>query len=261
VRPLSPILRPLWRLSRFSRLWPPRPLSLLSRLLDVVYRPGCAACDGSIAAGDGLCESCAVSLEPLAGRCPRCARPAGAGADDETCRRCRRIPPPFTTIAAPYLYGGELAVALRRLKFGGRRDVARTLAPLLRPGLAEIAAGCDLIVPMPLHWRRMARRTFNQAALLARHARPPGAPPIDQLALRRVRATAPQTGLDARARRGNVSGAFDVAGRRRSRVAGRHILLVDDIVTTGATMAAAATALLAAGARSVTGFCAARAES
>ncbi len=261
VRSLSPILRPRWLVSRLSRLWPPRPLSLLSRLLDVVYRPGCAACDEPIAAGDGLCASCAVSLEPLAGRCPRCARPAGAGADDETCRRCRRTPPPFTTIAAPYLYGGELAVALRRLKFGGRRDVARTLAPLLRPGLAEVAAGCDLIVPMPLHWRRMARRTFNQAALLAHHARPAGAPPIDQLALRRVRATAPQTGLDARARRGNVSGAFAVAARRRSRVAGRHILLVDDIVTTGATMAAAATALLAAGARSVTGFCAARAES
>lgn len=259
MRPLSPILRPLSPILRPLALLA-RPRWLLSRLLDVVYAPGCAACDEPIAAGAGLCASCAVSLEPLAGRCPRCARPS-SGPADEMCRRCRRAPPPFATIAAPYLYGGELAVALRRLKFGGRRDVARTLAPLLRPGLAEAATGCDLIVPVPLHWRRLARRTFNQAALLARHARPAGAPPIDQLALRRLRATAPQTGLDARARRGNVSGAFGVAARRRPRVAGRHILLVDDIVTTGATMAAAAAALLAAGAGSVTGFCAARAES
>ena len=241
---------------RHSRV---RPLSLLSRLLDIVYAPTCAACDEPIAAGAGLCSTCAVSLEPLAARCPRCARPV-AGPADLTCRRCRREPPPFAAMAAPFVFGGELAVALRRLKFGGRRDVARTLAPLLGPPLAQAAAGCDVVVPMPLHWRRMARRGFNQAALLARHARPAGAPPIDQLSLRRVRATAPQTGLDARARRSNVAGAFAVLARRQARLAGRRVLLVDDIVTTGATMAAAAAALLAAGARQVTGFCAARAD-
>jgi ComF family protein len=237
-----------------------RPLALLSRLLDVVYAPACAACDEPIAAGAGLCEACAVSLVPLAARCPRCARPV-AGPVDVMCRRCRREPPPFAGIAAPFVYGGELAAALRRLKFGGRRDVARTLAPLLAPHLAEVAAGCDLIVPVPLHWRRMARRGFNQAALLVRHARTVSSPPVDQLSLRRVRATAPQTGLDARARRQNVAAAFAVGSRRRARVAGRRVLLVDDIVTTGATMAAAAAALLAAGARSVDGFCAARADS
>jgi ComF family protein len=237
-----------------------RPLTILSRLLDVVYAPACAACDEPITAGAGLCDACAISLVALAARCPRCARPV-SGPADVTCRRCRREPPPFAEIAAPFVYGGELAAALRRLKFGGRRDVARTLAPLLGPPLADAAAGCDLIVPVPLHWRRMARRGFNQAALLVRHARPATAPPVDQLSLRRVRATLPQTGLDARARRRNVSAAFAVAARRRARVAGRRVLLVDDIVTTGATMAAAAAALMAAGARSVTGFCAARADS
>ncbi|HTE51603.1 MAG TPA: phosphoribosyltransferase family protein, partial [Kofleriaceae bacterium] len=172
-----------------------------------------------------------------------------------------REPPPFESIAAPFLYGGDLAVALRRLKFGGRRDVARALAPLLGPALGLVAAGCHLIVPVPLHRRRLARRGFNQAALLLRHARPAGAPPVDHLSLRRVRETAPQTGLDAPGRHGNVAGAFAVVARRRARIAGRRILLVDDVVTTGATMAAAAAALLAGGAGSVVGFCAARAPS
>jgi len=237
-----------------------RPLSLLSRLLDVAYAPGCAACDRPIAPGTGLCAICMVSLEAPSAGCPRCARPQ-AGPTSSTCRRCRTRPPPFASIAAPFLYGGELAVALRRLKFGGRRDVARTLAALLGPPLARAAAGCDLIVPVPLHRWRMARRGFNQAALLVRHARASDAPPIDQLTLRRVRATLPQTGLDARARRGNVEGAFAVVARRRARIVDRRVLLVDDIVTTGATMAAAAASLRAAGARSVTGFCAARADS
>lgn len=232
-----------------------RPALLVSRLLDVFFAPACAACDLPVAAGAGLCSACLLSVEPMGAGCPRCARPGGS-----LCRRCRRQEPPFDSITAPYLYGGELAVALRRLKFGGRRDVARTLAPLLRPALAGAAAGVDLIVPVPLHRRRMARRGFNQVALLVRHARPAGAP-VDAVSLRRVRATLPQTGLDARARRGNVAGAFAVVKRRRARVAGRRILLVDDIVTTGATMAAAAAALRAAGARSVIGFCAARAES
>src|SRR5690606_4219279 len=109
-------------------------------------------------------------------------------------------------------YGGELARALRRLKFDRRVDVARALAPLVTPPLAGAlaAAEADLICAVPLHWRRHARRGFNQSALLLGHAAAllPGAPPIAVDLLRRIRATPQQTGRDARARRQNVAGAF-----------------------------------------------------
>ena len=233
-------------------------LSLPARLLDAVYAPGCAACDAAVASGQPLCPECAGSLEPLGAACPRCALPSS---EPVPCDRCVRRPPPFDAMAAPFVYVDAMGAALRRLKFGGRRDVARTLAPLLAGPLARAAAGCDLLVPVPLHRRRLAARGFNQAALLLRHARAAGGPPADVLSLRRVRATAPQTGLDARGRRRNVEAAFVVAAGRRARVAGRRVLLFDDIVTTGATMAEAAAALRAAGAVAVVGLCAARAPS
>jgi ComF family protein len=202
-------------------------MRLVAGLLDLLFVPACAACDAVLAEPLPFCAACAVSIDPA---------PAGP-------------------IAAPYLFGGELATALRRLKFQGRREVARAIAPLLGPALAEAAAGCDLLIPIPLHRRRLRQRGYNQAALLLRHTRRYAGVPVDALSLRRVRATAPQTGLDRAARRRNVDGAFAVV--RPARIAGRAILVVDDVVTTGATMAAATAALRAAGAARVVPFAAA----
>ncbi len=231
---------------------------LADRSLDFVFEPCCPACDRPIARGHALCPTCSESLYPLGPACPRCAEPL-AGPVAIRCRRCQRHPPPFARVVAPYRYGGELASALRRLKDQRRRDIARTLAPLIAPTLAEAAGEVDLALPVPLHRGRMARRGFNQAALLLGWAAPPGLP-IDRLSLRRTRATSTQRGLDPRSRARNVAGAFQVLPTRRAAVRGRRILLADDIVTTGATLAAASRALLEAGARSVTGFCVARAE-
>ncbi len=244
----------------------------LDLTLSTLFVPRCASCDARVAPGEALCEACLISVEPLGPACPRCAEPQALHplAVAVTCRACRRAPPPFDALIAPWRYGGELAHALRRLKFAGEPAIGRELAPLVAPFLLEtvIAAQIDVVVPVPLHWRRLAGRGYNQAHVLAREALARARPALrrtghdirlDPLSLRRRRPTAPQTGLSAHERALNVAGAFEVAPRRVRRVDGARVLLVDDVATTGATLAAASRALLAAGADSVVAFAIARA--
>jgi len=232
---------------------------MLARVLDWVFQAGCAGCDAPVAPGMAMCPGCALSLYEIEAACPRCGEPI-EGPVDVTCSRCLRAPLPLERMTAPYRFGGQLAVALRRLKLGKRGKVARALGPLLGPALADAATDCDAIVPVPLHRRRLAARGFNQAQLLARFAARDLPIAVAANALARTRRTPPQRGLGARARATNVAGAFTVPARQRSRVAGARILLVDDVITTGATMSAAARALSATGAAAVVGFAAARAD-
>lgn len=156
-------------------------------------------------------------------------------------------------------YEGALRDILHAFKYDGRRGLARRLGALLRTAGGDLLRDADCVVPVPLHGWRRVRRGFNQADALAREL---GAPVVH--ALWRRRATAPQTGLDAAARRRNVRGAFLVSPllSRRSRmrwIANRTIVLVDDVRTTGATLNACAAVLLNAGAREVRALTVARA--
>ena len=238
-------------------------LPFLSRFLSVAHEllfpPHCPACSSQNPSPYPLCEPCSQSLYPMEQSCPRCAFPI-EGEVSVLCVSCRRSPPPYRALFASYRYGGELAVALRRLKFGNRADIARTLAPLLTPTLHKAATSAHVAVPIPLHWKRLSKRGFNQSALLLRYAGKDLSIPTDTKSLVRIRHTTPQAQLPLRERRTNVSKAFAVRAGRRKHWKGKTVLLVDDVVTTGATMSAAARAAYAAGAKEVLGCCLARAE-
>ena len=177
----------------------------------------------------------------------------------EQCPRCRRLPGLVSAARAAGAYEGTLREILHAFKYDGRRLLARPLSAMMRTAGADLLGDADGVVPVPLHpWRRM-RRGFNQADDLARR--------LDVPVLRvlwRVRPTVPQTGLTAAARRRNVRAAFRVSpflsrARRQRLLEDRIVVLVDDVRTTGATLAACAAALQGAGAREVRALTVARA--
>ena len=221
--------------------------------LDLVFPALCPVCEATLAAHrrDPLCGRCWATIRRLGPpACARCGLPLpGATLTTAVCGACALEPPAWDWARAGAEYEGVARDAVHAFKFHGRRALARPLADLLLEpwGAPLAAASVDALVPVPLARARERERGFNQAALVAERLAGALGVPLRPRWLARVRATQPQSDLGAAERRANVRGAFaaDTA------VAGRHVAIVDDVLTTGATAAECARILRAAGAARV----------
>lgn len=230
---------------------PPPVDSLWRRLQFALLPPHCLLCG---ARGDDprdLCSACAADLAPNRSACARCALPLVTPAP--MCGECLRNEPSFDAAFAPYLYGHPLDLLLTKLKFGHSLAAGRVLGELwiaaLRTALVEgaIAALPDAIVPVPLHGARLRERGYNQALELAKPLAREFDVALAPDLLRRSRATAAQSNLDAAARRRNLRGAFEVDASLLGATAATRIVLLDDVMTTGTTVREAARTLKRAG--------------
>lgn len=212
-------------------------------LLDLFFPPRCAGCGRR---GHWLCPACAGHLRPLAPPwCERCGDPLRFASRDGLCAPCRQGGPRALDWArAAYAFAGPLREAIHRFKYGGERARAAHLAGLLLAWPALPPPGAALLAPVPLDAARRRARGYNQAEELARALAAVWALPLTT-DLARTRPTRPQVGLDRAARRENVRGAFAWRG---GPLAARRVLLIDDVMTTGATVEECAVALKAAGA-------------
>jgi ComF family protein len=231
----------------------------LAPLIDLVFPPRCPLCGEGLTAQVGLCGSCWSQLViPSDPCCSLCQRPFSAGIRDAAiCAPCLAAPPRHDGIAAATLYNDTSRRLVLAFKHGQRIALAPMMGRLISARLRETGADW-LIVPVPLHRWRLWRRGFNQAALLAREIASLGGAALIVDGLERRKQTPSLGGLGRKARARVLSGAIAVNPRRRDTFAGAKVILVDDVLTSGATSAACVSPLKRAGADQVVIACFAR---
>ena len=214
----------------------------------------CLGCHARLSAHDALCAGCWQQVSfitpPL---CDRLGLPLPFGGADTPLISAAAAadPPPYDRARAAAVFDHVVRELIHGFKYTDRHEARRLLARWMTGAGAELLADADLIVPVPMTRWRLIRRQFNQAALLAREIAGASGVAFDPFVLRKTRSTPTQVGSSARQRAENVAGVFAVPAAARGRVADRAIVLVDDVITTGATVSACTRALRAAGARRI----------
>lgn len=226
----------------------------LQAALHLLYPPQCITCDSLVTTDFGLCGSCWKETPFISGLvCNRCGAPLPGQDGDETvlCDECLYTPRPWDRGRAVMTYSGNARELVLSLKHADRLDLAKPAGRWLLNSARPLIHSGILVAPIPLHWQRMFWRKYNQSALLSWElCKLSGLDHCPDL-LRRIRNTHSQEGRDREGRFSNVADAFGILERHRAKAEGRHILLVDDVMTSGATFAAATEACLSAGAAKV----------
>jgi ComF family protein len=227
--------------------------SSLRYAADLALPPICVSCHAQIDGHNLLCPACWGRINFICPPvCDRLGSPMPFAVEERPVSSAALADPPaFDRARAAASYDGVMRDLIHGLKFLDRHEGAPLFGRMLAEAARDLLPGAEVITPMPLFWRRLVWRRFNQAALLAQALGRETGLPVEMMALRRIRSTASQVGLSGAERQRNVEGAFAVAPRRAGKIVGRRVLLVDDVVTTGATANACAAALKAAGASGV----------
>jgi ComF family protein len=255
-------------MNRLETYWPEAPAWLGqgaqalkkagAAALDLLYPPVCLACRRAIDQHGGLCPACWSAMRFI--ERPFCERLGMPFEADLAAGESGRIvsaaaladPPVFSRARAVARFeDGPARVLVHRLKYGDRGELAAPMGRWMARAGAELLSEADLLIPVPLHRLRLAHRRFNQSTALARAISEMAGLPLKNDVLVRAKPTPPQVGLTRRLRAMNMQGAFVVPAERRIELADQHIVLVDDVMTSGATLNAAARVLLRAGAKQV----------
>jgi len=236
-------------------------LNILAGIADVIFPPRCSLCGEILKLNSPLCEKCMQGIHFISSPlCVRCGLPFAAGeGSDHLCGDCLAGERPYAVARSMATYDGAMLDAIHKFKYHGKTGIGKTLGNIM----ADFASGIwdmtafDLIIPVPLHIRRLRERGFNQALILSRPLSRRFKIPLDFASLKRVRLTPPQVGLSKKERSINVRGAFSVI--KPDRIDGKKILLIDDVYTTGSTLSECSRVLIDAGASAAAVFTAARA--
>ncbi|NHN87487.1 double zinc ribbon domain-containing protein [Acetobacter conturbans] len=228
----------------------------------MILPPTCAVCGTEVDQPRSLCPACFMRMHPIGDpRCDQCGVPLPSAAHlgrDARCVSCELHHPAWSKGRAAYVYDTGSRDLILALKYADRTQNAAVLARQMARAGSDILETADWLIPVPVHWRRLMERKYNQAALLARAVGKLAGVPVLVDALQRPHATSRLAGFSAVERAREMEDAIRVRAARAALLRGRNVVLVDDILTTGATATACTKMLLAAGAASVSLLAAAR---
>lgn len=231
----------------------------IARLLAVLYPPLCELCSAEISPGKFLCDGCSIlpTLSSAHGdKCCACCGEPGIAADDETCLNCKVYPLPFRSLRSLWSYGGNVERLIKKLKYNERRNIARFISAGLAHSFSSLYAWrAQVVVALPSSLDVLSGRGFSHTALIAERFAKFIKVPFDRFSLCASEKRSPQTSVEMDSRFANVRGKFGIRG---DLLKGKRVLIVDDVITTGASLAAASAALLRSGVLSVDALTAAR---